>query len=205
MPRVTPAHEEAAKRRIAEGALRAFLAHGLHDATMQDVVRETGASVGAIYTWFSGKDELVRAACELALQEDLAALASILEPLEGVRLKMEAAVDFWLDRIADQPLARVMVEAWVEGTTEPAVVEMLHRRRERLAGVAALLLQEGIATGEIDPHVPVDTLAHGFVALLEGLILQRLEQGASFRAEATRRQALVFVDLVLARAPQPAR
>ena len=205
MPRVTAAHEEAARRRIAEGALRAFLAHGLHDATMQDVVRETGASVGAIYTWFSGKDELVRAACELALQEDLAALATILEPLEGVRARMEAAVDFWLDRIADQALTRMMVEARVEGTTEPAVVEMLHRRRERLAGVAALLLQEGIAAGEIDPRLPIDALANGFVALLEGLMLQRLEHGAAFRPETARRQALVFVDLVLARAPQPAR
>ena len=45
-------------------AVRVFGEKGYHSATIADVVRESGLSVGAIYTYFSGKDELIRLSCD---------------------------------------------------------------------------------------------------------------------------------------------
>ena len=44
--------------RIVAAAVRVFAEKGYHGATMQDVVRESGLSIGAMYTYFKGKDEL---------------------------------------------------------------------------------------------------------------------------------------------------
>jgi len=66
MPRVSAAHEQGVRDRIVAAALRVFGELGFHGATIQDVVRESGLSVGAIYTYFKGKDDLFLATCDLA-------------------------------------------------------------------------------------------------------------------------------------------
>jgi hypothetical protein len=65
MPRVSAEHEQAVRDRIIRAATRVFAEHGFHRATMQDIVRESGLSVGAIYTYFKGKSDLILAGCDL--------------------------------------------------------------------------------------------------------------------------------------------
>jgi AcrR family transcriptional regulator len=196
VPRVTPRHEEEVRQRIARAARRAFTAVGFHDATVQDVVRESGLSVGAIYTYYASKDELLLAACELAITEELGALAGELEAAATVREKLEISVRAWFDFLERQPEAHFMVEAWAAAYTEPGIREMLARRRERLVGVGAVLLQEAIARGELRHDLEVDALARGFGALLDGLALQRLEEGDAFRRPVAERRALTFVEIL---------
>ena len=64
MPRVSAAHEQEVRDRILDAASRVFAEKGYHSSTIADVVRESGLSVGAIYTYFSGKDELIRLTCD---------------------------------------------------------------------------------------------------------------------------------------------
>jgi len=58
MPRVTVAHEQAVRQRIVEAAIRVFGEMDYQRATVQDVVRASGLSVGAVYTYFKSKEEL---------------------------------------------------------------------------------------------------------------------------------------------------
>jgi len=57
MPRVSAAHEQAVRDRIVAAAIRVFTDRG-YGATVKDVVRDSGLSVGAIYTYFKSKEEL---------------------------------------------------------------------------------------------------------------------------------------------------
>jgi hypothetical protein len=83
---------------------------------------------------------------------------------------------------------------------------MLVRRREQFVGAAQLLLREGIARGELPPWIDVDGLARGFMALLDGLLLQRIEAGDGYRPEEALRRASAVLDVLLAagRAERPA-
>jgi hypothetical protein len=75
---------------------------------------------------------------------------------------------------------------------------MLARRRERLLGAAQLLLQEGVARGELPVWLDVDGFARGFMALLDGLLLQRIEAGEAYRPEDALRRATAVLDVLLA-------
>jgi AcrR family transcriptional regulator len=197
MPRVTAAHEEHVRARIAEAALRAFTSQGFHQATIQDVVRESGLSVGAIYSYFGSKDELLLAACELSVSQELQALAAQMGSATSVRQKLEIAVRFWFDYLEREwDGARFMAQAWAEAFSQEGIRQMLVRRRERLVGVGSLLLQEAIARGELRDDLEVDSVARGFGALLDGLVLQRLEEGEAFRRPAAERRALAFIDIL---------
>lgn len=201
MPRVSLEHEQEIRARIAAAALRVFGERGFHRATVQDVVRESGLSVGAIYTYFSGKDELFLATCDMTAGQGLGELAARLAAGRTTAEKLAIGVGFFLDTIdalGDLPgIKTFLVQAWAEADREPAVREMLIRRREQLVTVGQMLIREGMARGDLPPWIDVASVASGFSALLDGLLLQRLEEGTGYRRTTSERRALAIGELLL--------
>jgi AcrR family transcriptional regulator len=203
MPRVTAAHEREVRERIVAAALRVFGDRGYRRATVQDVVRESGLSVGAIYTYFKSKDELFLASCGLASGRGLEELAGRLPAAESTVERLLIAIGVYLESVDEfqgMPGQATLVQAWAEADQEPSVREMLVRRREQLVGAGQVLLREGIARGDLPAWLDVDAFARAFVGLLDGLLLQRLEAGDAYRREDLERRARSVLELLLAAA-----
>jgi len=201
MPRISAAHEQQVRDRIINAAVTVFSEKGYHRATISDVVRRSGLSVGAIYTHFRNKEELFLQSCDLISGQGLDQLAARLAPLATSVERLRAAVAYYvetIDEFEDAPGQVGLVRAWAEAGEEPGVREMLVRRRERLVGAAQLLLREAIARGELPSWVDVEALARGFMALLDGLLLQRIEAGDMYRPEESLRYANAVLDVILA-------
>lgn len=203
MPRVTPAHEQQVRDRIVAAAVRVFSDKGYHGSTVADVVRMSGLSVGAIYTYFPSKEALFLQTCDLIANRGLEELAARLAPIVSTPDRLRAALEYYVETIDvfdGAPGQVSLVRAWAEAEGEPGVREMLIRRRERLVGAAQLLLVEGIARGDLPAWLDVDGFARGFTGLMDGLLLQRLEAGSAFRAEDALRRARAVLDVLLAAA-----
>lgn len=199
MPRVSPAHEEAIRQRIALAALKVFTDTGYHRASMQDVVRASGLSVGAIYTYYKGKAELFQAVCDLATDAELSAMKDRVAQASTLRDKISIAVGFFFDGLTNNPEQMTwVVQAWAEAGQDRVVREVLLRRREQIRAITDLLLREGIARGEFPHWLELGAVVDGFTALLDGLVLQRIEEGASYRRGDAERRVLAFVDLLFA-------
>lgn len=199
MPRVTAEHEEATRHRILDAASQVFADKGFHDASIQDVVRASGLSVGAIYTYFRSKDDLVRASCLAMIADTADALLAGLPSAGSVRDTIAAAIDTWSTEAERKHSGPAFLsQAWAAAAEEPGLRDMLVRRRERLVTVATVLLREAIVRGEIRRDVDVDSLAHGFIAMMDGFMLQAVEEGERFDAATARRRLRAFVDLVYA-------
>ncbi|MBF6605347.1 MAG: TetR/AcrR family transcriptional regulator [Chloroflexi bacterium] len=207
MPRVTAAHGQEVRSRIVDAALRVFGELGYHHATIQDVVRASDLSVGAIYTYFSGKDELFLACCDVTAGEVTGALADRLTAGRSTADKLRIGVRFYLDTVdgavGGSASASLLVHAWAEAEQEPAVREMLSRRREQLVTVTRMLLAEGVAGGEIPAWADIDALAVGYAAMLDGLSLIRIEAGPRYRRSDAERQAGAMIDLLIGAAGGP--
>src|SRR5215207_3478859 len=106
MPRVTQQHEQEVRRRIVQAAIRVFGERGFHRATMQDIVRESGLSVGAIYTYFKSKSELILAGCDLITDQELGELRKRLAAIAGYHDRIAAAVGFFFDNLEVERAAR---------------------------------------------------------------------------------------------------
>jgi AcrR family transcriptional regulator len=64
MPKVSQSYREDRRREILEAAIRCFSREGFHRATVHDVVKESGMSLGAIYNYFASKEEIIEAIAE---------------------------------------------------------------------------------------------------------------------------------------------
>ena len=209
MPRVTAAHEQEVRDRIVHAALRVFGEQGFHGATMQDVVRESGLSVGAIYTWFKGKDDLFLAACDLASGRGFGELAARLAAGGSVVEKLAIAVGFYFDSAegkAELPgNADFLIQAWARADQEPSAREMLNRRREQLVLAGTMLVQEGIARGELPRWADAASIARAYTVLLDGFLLTRMEQGPAFSRDDAELQAREILAVVVAAAASSGR
>ncbi len=201
MPRVSAAHEQEVRDRILHAAARVFSEKGYHSSTIADIVRESGLSVGAIYSHFSGKDELIRLTCDHIAARGLDELAARLAPARTTAERLAIAIALYVETIDDydgDPGQVSLVQAWAEADREPGVREMLAARRERLAGAGQLLLRQGVLAGELPAELDVDAVTRGLLALLDGLLLQRIEAGAAYRPADLERRAGAIVELLLA-------
>jgi AcrR family transcriptional regulator len=210
MPRVTPAHEREVRERIVRAAIGVFDDKGYHRATIQDVVRASGLSVGAIYTYFGGKDALFLAACLASMDQGFGELGDRLTSGETVADKLAIAVAFFIDSIdpvdpATPGSATYLIQAWAEAGQSATVREMLVRRREQIGAVGQVLLREGMAKGELPPWLDIEAVALGYSALLDGLLLQRIERADGWRREDAERRAFALLELLLASVAAPDR
>lgn len=207
MPRVSPAHQAVVRRRIVDAAVRVFSAHGYRQATVADVVRESGLSVGAIYTYYDSKESLFLEACDLTAARGVEELARRLDGVTGTRERLAIAISLWVesvDTFDGAPGQVAMVGAWAEAERDPAVREMLGRRRERLVAAGSALIAEGVQRGDLPGWLVVDDVARAFISMLDGLVLQRLESGSDYAPGDAIRQARAIVEVLLASVCAPA-
>jgi AcrR family transcriptional regulator len=208
VPRVSAQHEQEVRERIVRAATRVFSERGFHRATMQDIVRASGLSVGAIYTYFKSKDELILAGCDLITDQEMTELARRIAPVDSFRERIAIAVGFVFDQIELESWqlgsTRLLALAWAEADTSPAIREMLLRRRREIHGVAVGLIQEGIARGEFPAWLEIDRTAAALGALIDGVVLQSIEEGAGYRRSEAERRVLGMIEVLMAAAATPA-
>jgi AcrR family transcriptional regulator len=203
MPRISPEHEQQVRERIVRAATAVFAEKGYHGATIADVVARSGLSVGAIYTHFKGKDELFLLACDVTAERGLDELGVRLASLTSTPERLAAALAYYvetIDTFDGEPGQVSLVRAWAEAVVEPDVRAMLVRRRERLVGAATILLREGMSRGDLPGWLDVDDFARAFTGLLDGLLLQRIEDGPTWQPADALRRARIMLEVLLAAA-----
>jgi len=67
-PKVTEAHLESRREQILDAAFTCFAHRGFHTTTMHEICAEAGLSAGAIYSYFSSKNEIIGATVLRCLQ-----------------------------------------------------------------------------------------------------------------------------------------
>jgi AcrR family transcriptional regulator len=203
MPRISAEQEEATRSRLLRAARRVFVEKGIHEATTHDVAREAGLSVGSIYTYYRSKEELVRASILAANKAETDAVLADVRTAGSSREKMSRAVRGWYAYTIEAPgVPAFLAEMWASSSRKPLVRDLVARRRERLVTVAAIILREGISAGELAHDMDVDLTAHTIAALLDGLVLERIEAGDSMTlTETVRRVLLVLGPVEVSRSP----
>jgi AcrR family transcriptional regulator len=154
--------ESPRRAAILEAALAAFVDKGLDGASIADVRRASGASVGSIYHHFGGKEGMVSALY----------LDALTDYQEGFR-----------DALRDAPDARAGIEAavahhvrWVTARPAAARFLLMTREHESLAGARREVRRANRrffaeVQGWLDPHVRAGTLRDLTLELFEALLL----------------------------------
>jgi len=140
---------------------------------MDDVVRECGLSVGAIYTYFPSKEDLFLALCDERSEHTLAVMSDIFRRSGPMADKSREAVDYFFKHLTDEfiPLARINVEFLSEAAKSESLKSRQEKRCESVRQFYCWLLREAQQRGEVRPDVEVEPAAELMMALNEGLLI----------------------------------
>jgi len=176
MPKISDEKRESRRRQILEAAWTCFQKEGLHVTTMDDIIRSSGLSAGAVYSYFASKDELILA----AVTGSLASLAALVEPLlraeplpspDRFVSDIAAAVDAFTER-GGYDLKRIALLGWSEAQRNERLRQIMRTSytafRSNLAGVVARWKGAGMLGKDADP---VD-VAKLLMSLVLGYVVQ---------------------------------
>jgi AcrR family transcriptional regulator len=174
-PKVSEEHLDARRRQIVDAAIVCFARDGFHRATMHDICREAGLSPGAVYSYFSSKDELIEAIADERHTREAEYMARAHEAgggLEGLRTFGRLSFGSLADP-DERRRRRLGVQVWAEAVLNPAIRKIIMRGIDRGREVTALLIREAQERGELPPELDPDSMARVMLALFQGLILQQ--------------------------------
>ncbi|HEX3289782.1 MAG TPA: TetR/AcrR family transcriptional regulator [Gaiella sp.] len=163
VPKLSAADKEARRARVLEGARRCFARYGYEGATVVRLEREIGLSRGAIFNWFSSKQELFLA---LAAEDNSRLLALFAE--DGFDALLEAVTEHEPDWLAVYlefgrrlKADAALRERWLEIAPPEA------RDRSRA------WIERGQASGELRGDVSSDEIAQFLGVVIDGIVAQR--------------------------------
>lgn len=158
--KATFARIDAAKqRRILDSAIQIFAAQGFTAANINVIARKAGISIGAMYKYFSSKEDLYLTVVDQAYRVLEDAIHGIADAPGGLFTKLERLV------LAAQEYARRYPELnqiYLDMTSE-GLAHLSRKLSGKLETISATLyrklLKEAIRNGSVAPEIDVDVAA----------------------------------------------
>ena len=170
MPKISEERRTERREEILEGARRCFAEHGYEGATVVKLEQAIGLSRGAIFNYFSSKEDLF---LELARRDD------------------ERLIQLWMEKGWEATLREVVEEDpdWIgvylemsrKERTNPELRRLRRARaEEELAPALIEHVRDEQARGDLRDDVPAEKIA-GFVSLVANGIAVQLGSGEPIR------------------------
>ncbi|MFC8428598.1 TetR/AcrR family transcriptional regulator [Streptomyces sp. NPDC057253] len=181
MARVSQAHLDARRRQILDGAALCFARNGFHATSMQDVLKEVDLSAGAVYRYFSGKEELIGA----IVQEVLGQVHAGFE--EAARTTPPPSPDVLVASVLGRVLAAkesltvdgrpafpgLVVQVWAETIRNEELSAVLREGYGAVRAAWARIVGEYQDVGMMRSDVPAEQVARTMMAAAMGFLAQQ--------------------------------
>jgi AcrR family transcriptional regulator len=145
---------EVRRAQIVEAAKRRFREAGFHVTTMADIAKAAGVSVGLLYRYFPGKNDVIRAIIEIDLEVQLEVVE---QNLAAHPNDSAAALDALLQGVAafatDRERTALMLEIAAEATRSPWVATVAAGIQNRIAALLTERFGAGLPPAEIEVRI----------------------------------------------------
>ena len=178
-----PTREERRGRTRAElldAAARVFAERGFHGASVDEVAASAGYSTGALYSNFSGKEDLFLALLEAQIDRFADELGEAVGDESTVDARVAGGAQRWMAFLDREPaMVQLFMEFWAYAVRNPPVRERLAPRYAAARAVVAGLIERSACDLGLELSMPAAELAKAVDALADGLALQRLVEPAA--------------------------
>jgi AcrR family transcriptional regulator len=181
MPKITDERKHEQRERIIHATIEVFAQHGFAGASMARIIKESGLSAGAIYTYFSTKEELEVAAAEYVLETRAESMNTIIE-----RRPLPTPAEVILGTLGTFPVdllhEGLLLQVWGQAVASP---HLKHQAKEIITASTARIQTYLTAWYQAERNMTEDdaaerasTLAPAVAGLAQGYIMRRAIMGS---------------------------
>ena len=166
---------QVTRRRLLDAAARVFAKRGYRGASVEEISSEAGYTIGALYSNFAGKEEVLLALLEQRVAQVAERIVAAARRGDTPTDKLRAGAREWMEFLDDEPeLYALMVEFWTiwvrDDEQRPHHGKRFAAVREYIGG----LIQEKADEMDVTMRLPPDQIGAVVLALADGLALQYL-------------------------------
>ena len=169
-----PEKKERTRADLLAAARTVFLRRGFHGASLGEIAEEAGYTKGAVYSNFTGKDDLFLALLDEHYEHRIQAHRELFEAiaLEDPEAARIAVARIMYDAYEREPAWWALVSDFsTHASREPELSRRLRALRERFLGAMAELIEAVGKSHSLAYRLPTLEVARATGALLRGLML----------------------------------
>ncbi|TDH55928.1 TetR/AcrR family transcriptional regulator [Mycobacterium eburneum] len=179
---VRAARTSSRRRQLLDAAVTVMSKTGFHQMSMQDLATEANVSVGLIYKYFAGKEDLLLATIVRILDAFSDQLAPVMDAAgDDVVEQLAAGIRRYIE-IVDENLDAVVLTYRESRTLGPAGRAQIKDLEIATAAPLRTAIETGVADGTFTA-VDVDLMVFDIMLLAHGWALKHWHFGAVYRLE----------------------
>jgi AcrR family transcriptional regulator len=163
------------RERLLGAARRVFARSGFHGASVEEVASEAGFSTGALYSNFTGKEDLFLALMEREINEHAREIAEAVSARESMAERATGGARQWMIMIEREPeVLLLFMEFWAYGVRDAQVRPKVAARFAQVRELLTKLIADGVREFDLELDIPAEQLAVVIDALADGIARQKL-------------------------------
>jgi AcrR family transcriptional regulator len=132
------------RARLLDAAKRVFARRGFHGASLEEIAQEAGATTGAIYSNFAGKEELFLALFEEHVESQVRKYKEIFARGTTLEERSRGGADDWMAYLHEDPDSfPLMIEFWSYAVRDPKLRRRYAKQVATFRETFAKLIEEG--------------------------------------------------------------
>lgn len=142
---------QSARTKMIAAAQALITEQGLDACTIEEIARASGVAKTTIYRHFGGADGLAMAAIGEMIEE------VEIPDLGSLRADLRAVVDAFRDLVHQDVFRRLFASMLTRAVVDPEFAKVYEQAQESRHVPLRIAIQRGIARGEVDPEIDVET------------------------------------------------
>jgi AcrR family transcriptional regulator len=185
---------QRSRDRVLKAARDLIIEAGIDQIRLAEIARRAGMSSGQVMYYFTSKGHILLETLAWQEHQDSTRRAAALAKVTGAWRQLERFIELYLPAAPPDPSWILWMEAWARAPHNKQVSRFLEELLNPWRDDLANLVTRGVAEGAFVPPADIDNFTRRFIALLDGLALQRLQ-----RMEGSSRKHLTELALYAAR------
>jgi AcrR family transcriptional regulator len=121
-----------------------FARRGFHAASVEEIARDAGATTGAIYSNFAGKEDLFMGVFEEHVTAQIRDYTETFERGRNLEERSKGGADHWMARVREDPdFFPLLMEFWAYAVRDPKLRPLYAARFAAFRETFARLIEEG--------------------------------------------------------------
>jgi AcrR family transcriptional regulator len=201
-PTIREEQRALTRTRLLEAARRVFARRGFHGASLDEIAREAGATTGAIYSNFAGKEDLFLALFEEHVASQNRKYREIFSRGQTLEDRSRGGADDWMAFLHDEPDSfPLMIEFWSYAIRDPKLRRRYATRLAAFRETFAQLIEQGASDLGVElPPGFAERMGTVINALGNGLALEKLADPESVPDELLGSTIALIFEALLAQA-----
>jgi AcrR family transcriptional regulator len=190
-------NHETRRRQLAEAAWRVIRREGLEGASVRNIAREAGMSLGSLRHYFASQNELLAFALNM-VGERIRERIEHLSLGRDLRRDIETIIGQTLPLDEERATESIIWLAFLgRSMTDPALGELAASAHEQLYGLFRRLTEAMVRFGLLPPDADAELEARRLHAIVDGLALHAVSSRGAVSPETVRRVISYHLDRLM--------